>query len=102
MGRKEIKAETNQMTAIVQGTDFLVNHSVYWSGSLMWMYLKNTLVRHGSALSCVRLLIYVYPHANAAFTNEKKWLFVLFFGLIMLPSTITLSARNFKTDERKI
>lgn len=42
MGKNEIRAETNQMTTIVKGTDFRVNHSVYCRGSLIWIYLKAT------------------------------------------------------------
>jgi hypothetical protein len=40
MGRKEMAADTVQMSPMLIGTDFRVIHSVYCRGSLMWMYLE--------------------------------------------------------------
>ena len=43
IGKNEIRAETTQITKIVRGTDFRVNHSVYCKGSFMWIYLQKNI-----------------------------------------------------------
>lgn len=48
MGRREMRAETTQVTAMVAGTDLLVISSVYCRGSLICTYLRSMCERKPS------------------------------------------------------